>query len=376
MTATPFFPIASYCSSRGWGGLEMNVSRFLRWMQDRGWPVFLYADPDSGIMSQAPKLGVPSESFKKPAELSALWRSRALAQMALADGVRVMILHQSPDTLVCSLAKRWSGGRLKLAFSQNMHLGNKRDLIHAWQYRTIDAFVSPLPILADQARNQTVVPPERIHVIPHGIELDQFVNRIDRTEARRQLDLPLDATIIGIIGRLDPKKGQHIGIRALAILHQSGLRPHLLIVGDSTIGEGDRYRQTLLNLVAELELSDFVHFRPYLEKPAVAYSAMDMFVLTSQSETYGLVTIEAMTSGLPVIGTDSGGTVDIIEHERNGLCFPPDNDTALAETLTCYIKDPSLAAKLAAQGKQDALARYSHTKQCESWERLLREIIH
>ena len=41
----PFFPIASYCSSRGWGGLEMNVRRFLNWMRGRGWPVFLYGDP-------------------------------------------------------------------------------------------------------------------------------------------------------------------------------------------------------------------------------------------------------------------------------------------------------------------------------------------
>jgi glycosyltransferase involved in cell wall biosynthesis len=344
-------------------------------MQQRGWPAVLYADPDSGIMSQASILGIPAKPFSKPSELSALWRSRSLAQMAVADGVRVLIMHQSPDTLVCSLAKRWSGGRMKLAFSQNMHLGNKRDPIHAWQYRAIDAFVSPLPVLAEQTKRQTVVPAERIHVIPHGIELDQFANRINRTEALKKLQLPIDATIIGIIGRLDPKKGQHIGIRALARLHQRGLRPHLLIVGDSTIGHEDRYRQQLQETVTQSGLTDFVHFRPFLERPALAYGAMDIFALTSQSETYGLVTIEAMTSGLPVVGTDSGGTVNIIEHEHNGLRFPPDDDAALAAALTRYLSDPHLAAKLAAQAKQDALAKYSHTKQCEAWERLLREII-
>ncbi|PWB70940.1 hypothetical protein C3F09_08395 [candidate division GN15 bacterium] len=374
MTQRKLFPIASYCSSRGWGGLEMNVSRFLHWMQDRGWPVYLYADPDSGIMSQAAKMGLTARPFPKPSEVSALWQSHSLAKMALADGVRVLILHQSPDTLVCSLAKRWSRDRINLAFSQNMHLGNKRDLIHAWQYRTIDAFVSPLPILAEQAKRQTVVPPEKIYVIPHGIELEQFTHRLDRAEARRALNLPPDATIIGIIGRLDPKKAQHIGIRALARLHKRGLRPHLLIVGDSTIGEGDNYRLNLEKLVAESGLTEFVHFRPYQEWPELAYAAMDIFVLTSQSETYGLVTIEAMTSGLPVIGTDSGGTIDIIDHERTGLRYAPDDDSALAEALMRFLTDPALASKLAAQGKQDALAKYSHTKQCESWEQLLRTI--
>jgi len=375
MTADRFFPIGSYCSSRGWGGLEMNVSRFLHWMRERGWPVFLYADPKSEIVSHAGTLAIPTRGIHCSSELSALWIARTLAKAALADGVRVLIVHQSPDLLICSLAKHWSGGRLKIIFSQNMHLGNKRDPIHAWQYRKIDAFVSPLPILAEQARCQTVVPAEKIHVIPHGIEQSRFIQRVDRIEARRELGLPLDATIIGVIGRLDPKKGQHVGIRALSRLHAGGLRPHLLIVGEPTLGQGDGYRQRLLHLVEELRLKEFVHFRPYLEKAETAYGAMDIFVLTSQSETYGLVTIEAMTGGLPVIGTDSGGTVDIINHERNGLRFPPDDDSALAAMLSRYLNDRPLATELATQGRQDALARYSHVRQCEAWEELLREIV-
>lgn len=368
------FPIGSYCSSTGWGGLEMNVSRFLCWMQERGWPVMLYSDPHSGIMSHAAKIGLPSRPFAKTSGLSTLWRSRTLAHMTEHDGVRVLILHQSSDTLVCSLAKRWTGGKLKLVFSQNMHLGNKRDAIHAWQYRQLDAFVAPLPVLAKQAQQQTVVPHERIHVIPHGVELNQFVNRIDREEARQQLHLPIEADIIGIIGRLDPKKGQHIGIEALARLHRDGINAHLLIVGDSTLGAGDSYGQSLHDLVTQSHLSEYVHFRSYLERPELAYGAMDIFVLTSQSETYGLVTIEAMASGLPVIGTDSGGTVDIIEHEKNGLRFPPDDESALASELKRYLQAPQFAARLAAQGKQDALARFSHTQQCDSWEQLLRQL--
>ena len=369
------FPIASYCSSTGWGGLEMNVSRFLLWMQKRGWPVMLYAEPDSGIIAHAKQLAIPTQAVNHPSEVAAIWKSRAQAKQLASDGIRVLIIHQTRDLLLCSLAKKWSGGRMRLIFSQNMHLGNKRDMIHAWQYRAIDAFVSPLPILADQAKQQTVVPPEKIHIIPHGIELEMFANRMNRAEARHQLGLPQDATIIGIIGRLDPKKGQHIGIRALARLRAEQIKAHLLIVGESTVGEGNRYRQHLQNLVAELRLTESVHSRPYLTRPELAYGAMDIFVLTSQSETYGLVTIEAMTSGLPVIGTDAGGTVNIIEHERNGLRFPPDDDAALADGLARYLNDPIFAAKLAAQGKADAIARYSHVQQCERWEQLMRDLV-
>ncbi|MBI5266443.1 MAG: glycosyltransferase family 4 protein [candidate division Zixibacteria bacterium] len=375
MAANYLFPIGSYCSSHGWGGLEMNVSRFLSWMRGRGWPVFLYADPESEIVPHAESLNIPVRGVRCGSEVSALWKAPALAKLAGSDGVRVLIAHQSSDLLLCSMAKRWSGGRLKIIFSQNMHLGNKRDPIHAWQYRTIDAFVAPLPLLAEQARRQTVVPAEKIHIIPHGIEQNRFVSLPDRATARRELGLPIDATILGIIGRLDPKKGQHVGIRALGRLHAEGYRPHLLIVGDPTIGEGNAYRNHLHELVNKLGLEKYVHFRPYQDKAEVAYGAMDIFILTSQSETYGLVTIEAMTGGLPVIGTDSGGTIDLIAHERNGLRFPPDDDGALAAMLKRYLDDPPMAERLAAQGKKDALAQYSHEAQCAAWEGLMRGMV-
>jgi D-inositol-3-phosphate glycosyltransferase len=366
-----FFPIGSYCSSIVWGGLEMNVLRFLDWMRLRGWPVFLYANPDTPLAQHALELHIPLRGIRVTRELSALMNGGKLARLARQDDAKIMIMHQSRDLLVCALAKQRSGGNLKLIYSQNMHLGNKRDFIHTWQYRKLDAFVAPLPILAEQAKRQTVVPADKIKIIPHGIDQSTLTVRMVRTAARRELNLPLDPTIIGIIGRLDPKKGQHIGIEALSIVHSKGLTPHLLIIGDPTLNENDGYEKHLHDLVAKFNLTEFVHFRPHLAKVEVAYGAMDIFVLTSQSETYGLVTIEAMTSGLPVIGTDSGGTVNLIDHEKNGLKFPSEDAPKLAESLMKYMSDPSYASRLAAQGRADALARYSHTRQCESWENLL-----
>ncbi len=370
-----FFPIGSYCSSTVWGGLEMNVLRFLVWMRQRGWPTFLYAYPDTPLAQQALEEKIPLRGVSSASSASALWNSGKLARTATSDGLKFLIVHQSRDLLITSLAKQRSGKRFKLIFSQNMHLGNKRDLVHAWQYRRLDAFVAPVAILAEQAKRQTVVPPDKIHIIPHGIESDRFSQRPDRSDSRRSMNLPLEPTIIGIIGRLDPKKGQHLGIKALAKIREAGADAHLLIVGDPTLDEKDGYQKHLVDLVNQLGLKPFVHFRPYQPKPETAYGAMDIFVLTSQSETYGLVTIEAMTAGLPVIGTASGGTVNLIESGRTGLLFPPDDDAALAEMLLKYLNDPAYASRLAEAGRRDALAKYSHLRQCDSWEKLLRNLM-
>jgi glycosyltransferase involved in cell wall biosynthesis len=99
-----------------------------------------------------------------------------------------------------------------------------------------------------------------------------------------------------------------------------------------------------------------------------------MFVLASKSETYGMVTIEAMASGLPVIGTAEGGTLDIIAHEKSGLLFSPMNEDELAEAMVLYVTQPELAARLADEAKRVATDRYSYTSQCEGWEKMINKI--
>lgn len=372
MARTDTFAIASYCSSHAWGGLEMNVLRFLKWMRARNWAVVLYARPDTPLFVRADAFDVPVRSLLSHSKATDLLRARALAKMTVEDNVRVLVMHQSHDLLLSALTKVYRSKQLRLIYQQHMHVaGDKRDLLHAWQYRRLDAFVSLTPSLAKHVRERTVIPPERIHVIPLGIELDPLLNKPSREEARRQLELPADGTIIGVIGRLDPKKGQHVAIKALRRIHDTGYQSHLLIVGAATMNEHADYTAYLHRLVDELRLTPFVHFRPHLEQPALAYAAMDIFVLTSQSETYGMVTIEAFASALPVIGSDSGGTVDLIDHEGNGLRFPPDDDGVLADAVMRLLCDSALASRLAAQGRCDAVGKYSHVRQCERWEDLM-----
>jgi glycosyltransferase involved in cell wall biosynthesis len=127
-------------------------------------------------------------------------------------------------------------------------------------------------------------------------------------------------------------------------------------------------------MVDEFELQDFVHFRPHEEETEYAYAAFDIFVLASQSETYGMVTVEALASGLPVIGTADGGTLSLITPEVNGLLFTPDDSADLTEKLLQVIEDPAFAANLAMKAEIDAIEKYSHIAQCERWEKIFSEL--
>lgn len=366
------YSIGSYCSSRSWGGLEMNVLRFLKWMSLRGWDTVVYAHPDSQIYRSAVERGQKVRVIRSEFKYGDLPNAIRLARMIKRDNVRVLSLHQSPDMLLGVLAKQFSRSFFKLIYSQHMHVGGvKRDLFHRWEYNKFDAWISPVQWLADRVMEQTVVGPDRIHIVPRGIEQNRFtVNRPEKSQARARLDLPTDVNLIGVVGRLDLKKCQDTVVRALDILHKQGIKPHLAIIGDKTRGEETGYAEELHQLVDDLGLTDYVHFRPHQAEQEYAYAAQDIFVLPSESETYGMVMIEALTSGLPVIGTAAGGTLGQVFPNENGQLYPPHDDAALAECLKRYLIDEEFAARMAGKAAQLAAERYSHINQCDGWERV------
>lgn len=366
------YRIASYCTSPSWGGLEMNVLSFLGWMQQRGWQVILYGRPGTRMFTEAQDRGLPVRpvnSTLKTGDLVNAWR---LASLLKRDNVRRLIVHRSRDYFVAAFARWFSRGFTKLVSSQHMHIGGtKKDLFHAWIYRRFDAWDTPVQWLADRVMEKTVIPPERIHVIPRGIAIERFTDNLpSRSEARSYYNLPEDATVIGLVGRFDPKKCQDVVIEALAEVHRRGHRPHLLLVGDQSHNEGDEYTDYVHKLAVDVGLSDFIHFHPHDNIVERAYAALDIFTMASKSECYGMVTIEAMVSGVPVIGTNDGGTVSLIDHERNGLLVTPKNVGELAQALVRLIENPDLADRLATVARTEALRKYSHVTQCEAWEDL------
>jgi glycosyltransferase involved in cell wall biosynthesis len=180
--------------------------------------------------------------------------------------------------------------------------------------------------------------------------------------------------VAGLIGRLDPKKGQDIAIKAMATLNRSGHRLHLLLIGDQSFAEGDAYALEIHQLVDELRMNDYVHFFPHQANVEWAYAALDVFVLASKSECYGMVTVEALVSGLPVIGTNDGGTISLIDHGRNGFLVAPRDVDALANALTTLLENRDQALRMGASAQEEAVMKYSHISQCESWERMFENL--
>ncbi len=356
----------------------MNVERISHWLSDRGHRVVFIGDPESELYHRLASsntiISVPLESSSKASDLI---RAPKLAAVVKTHNIQILISHLNRNFLLTALARKMLGRNCKLAYMQHMHVGGtKRDILHTWMYRQFSAWITPLDTFVNPLLAKTRLKREQISVIPFGIELDRFTSkRPAKSDARRKLGLPDKAIVAGVVGRLDPKKGQHILIEACGRLHREGHQAHLLIVGDESRHETTGYAEQLKVTVKELQLESYVHFFPHFDDVETAYAAMDVFALTSQSETYGMVTIEAMASGLAVIGTNEGGTPGIIADGVNGLLVPPMDAKSLASALLRVISDDDLRKRLAESARLEAVEKYSHIRQCKLLEQLFERLV-
>jgi|RhiMetdeSRZDD1v2_1073273.scaffolds.fasta_scaffold08846_13 1,2-diacylglycerol 3-alpha-glucosyltransferase len=174
---------------------------------------------------------------------------------------------------------------------------------------------------------------DRYTVIPTGTNLEPFLNA-DGKALRKEKGWQDEAILISV-GRLAPEKNWETLVKAFAKVSPEHSNLRLVLIGDGSAKEG------LQSLATDLGIADHVTFIgsiPFEEIPAYLKAA-DAFSFTSITETQGLVTIEAMAAGLPIVSVDGSGTRDIVEHGKQGFLVENDAD-ALAKGINELFSDP------------------------------------
>ena len=358
--------LAVLCLSGSLGGLELNSLKFAGWMQERGWRVTFFAPPATPLARWAEEWFVPLETLAVRRGLAMPLMARALQQQLERLHIDMLVVTQNKDLALATLVKGLMGGRLRVIYQQHMQLGRpKRSLIHTLRFRLVDAWLTPLPGLAREVARLTHFDTKKLHIVPLGLPLEQFAAAPrPPAEARHALDLPRTGRLLGILGRFDEGKGQDFVIEVLHHLRsQLGYDTSLVIMGEPTLNEGDDYLRRLQRLVVKLGLSKQVHFRGFRSNPAVFYQAIDVFVLASENETYGMVTLEALAAGVPVVAAATGGTVELVQHDQTGLLYLSRDVAACARAIRRCFDDPA-ATRCRVERARLASWRYSHRRQC------------
>lgn len=223
--------------------------------------------------------------------------------------------------------------------------------------------------------NEEGVDPDKIVTVHNGIDLASLPEK-PKTAAinnvRKRHGIKPDENVVGAIGRLVAFKGFSVLLEAAALLKDKRRRFKVMIVGRGPEEENLKKRR------AELGIKDVVIMPGFVPDISPYFAASDVFIVPSIREPFGLIVLQAMAAGRPVIGANAGGIPEIIRDGTTGVLVPPNDASALADAIEGLLDDADRRRRLAAAAGQDLRERFSIAmmvaKTQEIYERCLKGV--
>jgi FkbM family methyltransferase len=271
-----------------------------------------------------------------------------LASLMRARRQRIIHTHLPHASQLGRIAARTAGCRFIV---DSVHNDEPHLAAPSWRARlqALDRITGQTIAITERVKehlvNGTGLPAEKITVIPYGIEPP---GAVDRAAARRSLGLPMDAFVVGFVGRLVPQKDIGVLLEAMRSIPDA----HLCIVG---AGELD---QELRTHAARLALPH-LHFAGARPNGADLMAAFDVLALPSKWEGLGLVLLEAMARGVPIAATRAGAIPEVLKGGELGLLSDIGDPAGLAANIGTLMTDEPTRARLASAGRQAVARTYS-----------------
>jgi glycosyltransferase involved in cell wall biosynthesis len=224
------------------------------------------------------------------------------------------------------------------------------------------------PRLREEIAHYGVTRSERIEIIPLGFELDAFASQPRGSgDFRRSLGIPMDAKLIGAVGRLVPIKNVQLLLEAAALARQNDPIIRVVLIGDGEL------RDELEAQADALGLGQAVVFAGWRRDLTRVYADLDAVVISSHNEGTPASLIEAMATGCPVIATRVGGVPDLVVDGETGRLVPPGDREALAAALLALFRESARTARMAELAQRRVLERYQAERLVADVDRLYRE---
>ena len=333
--------VASGCPS--WGGVELHILNLSEQLRLRGHDVTVACRPDCWVEERAHQMGLPTVAIQVMKQGD--WRDFGKLRRFLRDKqTDVMHVHWSTDVIVPGFAALSERIPVRI-MSRHMPYPFKTRFGAMLYSRLLYTCLVPVSHSVRETLLRCGVRPDRIEVVHHGTDVEAFARTtIPVQEARRQIGLPENCIAVGIAGRISPEKGHAVLLEAARLI---GDRYPIRIV---IIGNGPE--EAKIKEQAEA-LGSQVIFTGFRDDIHNALSAMDIVVVPSTwDEPCSAVVQQGMALGKPVIGTQTGGTPEMVLDGETGLLVPPSDASALAEAVSRLAGDAFLRKRMGAAGRE------------------------
>jgi glycosyltransferase involved in cell wall biosynthesis len=217
----------------------------------------------------------------------------------------------------------------------------------------------------------------RVRTILNAIELENFQpSQTAPQQIREEFQLDPDEPLVGIVGQLTARKGQLELVRAFALVLREIPRARLFVVGAPLFNRDEDYEALLKKTARKLGIAERVRFTGARTDVAALMQAFDLLVINSSAEPFGLVAVEAMASGTPVLAAACGGIPEIIQHGRNGWLVEQGNEDALGGAVVHLISRPALRSELAERGCLHVASHFSAKRYLSELQTFYRPKVH
>jgi len=346
-------------------GMEMVVRRLTEGLSGRG--------HDVGVTCLH-SLGPVADDLRRAGHAVTLVPTRGVRTIFLPRGLTRWFHDRRPDVLHIH-----SGAWLKAVRAATrarvartvftMHGFDGRlpwydPLLDRWAARRTGTVVAVTEALVPYLTGRTGISPDKVRVVPNGIDVWRFAPGPRSGVLRRRFGLDDDDIVIGHVARFSPVKNHSMLVDAFALVLEREGRAFLALIGDGPL------RETIEARVERLGIGRRVGFLGHVTDPPTMYRELDLLVLPSFSEAASMSVLEGMASGLPIVATAVGGTPALLAHGDAGVLVPSDDAASLATALIRLAGLPEERARLGRAARDRAVSRYGEEAMLDAYERL------
>ena len=343
-------------TARTWRGGQNQVLLTVTGLGEIGHPAVLVANKGGELARRAELRSEEGLRFvpfwpKSEFDFHAAWQ---LTRVFAAVQPQVVHAHDPHAVALLSMAMKAPGvftTRPLLVASRRVDFHLQRNAFSRWKNHTIDCWIAASHVIAGMLAKDGI-PASKIHVVHEGVSVSK-IDRVDNVDAHAAFFLPHNAPLIGNVAALVPHKGQRHLIAAAARVIREVPDARFVILGEGEL------RDALERQIKELGLERHVILAGFRPDVIGLIKSFDIFAMSSLTEGLGTSILDAMACAKPVIGTRTGGIPEAVRDEDTGVLVPPHDDAALAAAIIRLLKDPALAARLGASGRQRAAEYFS-----------------
>ena len=357
--------ILAICTSPDRGGLELYFISLVKYFSNQS-HIFTACRRNSHISK---KIQSNRILIKKNNIFNLLINIVTLLQYIKNNKIDIIHVSWTKDLLLSSVLKKLSHRKLSIIYYRQMKITRpKKDLFHKFIYKEVDIVLTITENLKRECTNFLPIAEENIVVLKYGIQ-SRNTSGSSKENIFTKYNLDLSKYTIGIFSRIEEQKGQHLAIEALNLLYEKNIQ--LLIIGHCM---DDDYKSNLEKKCDQYGLIDRVKFIPFIDKPSEIMSVIDLVILPTYEETFGLVVAESMMMQTPVIGSDAGGVPEIINDRHNGLLFKTKDSSSLAEKIYLLYGSSDLRNKIVKNAELFVRKEYDYDNHFRNFEEIIKRV--